>query len=184
MITKPLAELDIIAYGSALETPVRPRVLPPVFRVRQDPSRILMSPFSLVGTEVVNPVIVSAEELEDCILREEVTRLDAPIPAQPFHDLWVNEQGHIAYQPKNEVKRAFKELYDRHLPLARQSLADRRYEDATRHAEIARSANPTHLKPLEILGAIELALHGKDSSQFAFIAHLAKDQIDRAGFEG
>jgi|GEM_PF-3078619 len=179
----PLADLDVIAYASALETPVRPRVLPPVFRVRADPSVILLPPFNVVANQLFNPIVSCPEDLADFVLREDVTELETPIPAEAHHDLWVNAEGQLIYEAKHEVKRAFESLFTTHLDLARQSLKAKDYDAATRHAEVARSAKPAHLDPLVLLGAVEYVTHGRDSSQFAFITHLAKSQIDGAEFE-
>lgn len=173
-------QLHIIGYSSALEQPVLPRVLPPVFQVRDEPDTILMAPFSRVGEDIIAPVEVTVGEFDDFVAQGKATKLEAPIPGRADHDLWVNDLGTVRYEARAIVKNALATLFSEHLLAATQKLSTKAYADAARHAAVARAANPAHLDPLVIRAAAE-RLEGK-TSQVAFTQHLAEKYIAQGEF--
>lgn len=179
--TFDLAALEIIGYSSTLETPTLPRALYPVFRLRDAPDRILFPPYSLQAKEVWGPHLGNKAELEEFIVKKEITQLDTPLPAKTYHDLWVSPDGVVTYAPKAEVKKAFEKLYERHLSLAEEKLAEKDFEAAARHAAVARSVDPGKLDPLIIRGVTEFAL--EDQSYYEFTRELAEKIVKPAEFD-
>lgn len=179
--TFDLAALEIIGYSSTLETPTLPRVLYPVFRLRDAPDRILFPPYSLQAKEVWGPHLGNNAEFEDFIVKKEITQLDTPLPAKAYHDLWVSPEGVVTYAPKAEVKKAFEMLYEKHLGLAEAELAAKNYETAARHAAVARSVDPGKLDPLIIRGVTEFAL--EDQYYYEFTRELAEKIVKPAEFD-
>lgn len=176
-----LLDFDIIGFASVVETPTLPRVLPLVFRKRDESEKILLPPFNLIFDEIFGATESDSEELEDLIAKEQITRLPEPMPGKIAHDLWVNENGKVSYNPKAEVQEAFKDIFTKHLESARKALEKKDYAAAGRHAAVARAVNPTHLDPLVIRAATE-QLTGK-TSQVNFTRHLASSHISVDRFD-
>jgi hypothetical protein len=179
--TFDLASLEIIGYASTVETPTLPRVLAPVFRVLDAPDLILFPPYSLQATEVLRAHLGNRAEFEEFIAKEKITPLDPPCQAKVQHDLWVSPEGSVTYAPKAEVKKAFANLYEKHLNLAEAKLAEKDFEAAARHAAVARSVDPGKLDPLIIRGVTEFAL--ADTSYYEFTRELAEKIVKAAEFD-
>ena len=176
-----LQNLDIIGFASIVETPTLPRVLAPVCRDRTSPDSVILPPFTVIGDEVFNFHAADMAEFGSLVAQEKLTRLPAPIAAKVNHDLWVNSDGQVTYEPKAEVKKAFQRLFKDHLALAEQCLSDKEYEAACQHAAIARAVNPVHLDPLIIRAVAERSLG--QNTRFAFTRHLAEDIVTPAEFD-
>jgi hypothetical protein len=179
--TFDLDALEIIGYSSKLETPTLPRVLAPVFRVRGEPDLILFPPFTILAAEVLKAHQGNRAEFEEFIAKGKLTQLPTTYQAKVQHDLWVSPEGVVAYEPKAEVKKAFEELYAKHLNLAEAKLAEKDYEAAARHAAVARSVDPGKLDPLIIRGVTEFAL--EDQSYYEFTRELAEKIVKPEEFD-
>lgn len=179
--TFDLNTLEIIGYSSKLGTPTLPRVLFPVFRVRGAEDLILFPPYSMQAAEVWKAHQGNRAEFEEFITKGKVTQLDPSLPAKAHHDLWVSPEGVVTYAPKAEVKKAFEELYVKHLGLAEAKLAEKDFEAAARHAAVARSVDPGKLDPLIIRGVTEFAL--EDQSYYEFTRELAEKIVKAAEFD-
>ena len=176
-----LLNLDIAGFASVLETPTLPRVLAPVFRDRNQQHVLLLPPFTLVGDEVFNATCCSVAEFEAMSVQGKLTRLEKPIPGKMNHDLWLNPEGIVAYDSKSAVKRAFADIFTKHLALAEEKLGTQDYDAACQHAAIARAVKPSHLDPLVIRAAAE-RMSGQ-TSRFAFTCHIATDYVSAAEFD-
>lgn len=181
MTSLTLSDLDIVGFASIIETPTLPRVLAPVFQKRQEPDFVVLPPFSLVADEVFNFKESNQAGLAALVSQEKITRLSEPIPAHSNYDLWVNPHGNVAYARKWEVKKAFKEIFESSMALAKTELNARRYTAASQHAAVARAVNPIHIDPLVIRGAAERLLG--QLQQFALTRHLASDLISPQEFD-
>jgi hypothetical protein len=176
-----LFNLDIIGFASVLESPTLPRVLAPVFRDRNQPEMVLLPPFSLVADEVFNATPVPVSELEALAIQKRVTAFGEPLRAKLNHDLWVDADGFVAYEPKAVVKSTFGDIFTKHLALAEERLAAKDYTGAGQHAAIARAVKPSHLDPLVIRAAAE-RLSGQHA-QVSFTRHIAADYVSAGEFE-
>lgn len=178
--TFDLCTLKIIGYASTLATPTLPRVLHPVFLV-QGADLVLFPPYTIQGAEVWKAHQGNLAEFEEFLAKEKLTQLAEPLPAKPYHDLWVNPDGVVAYVPKAEVRKAFQKLYKEHLNLAENKLAEKDYTAAARHAAVARSVDPGKLDPLIIRGVTEFSL--EDQSYYEFTRELAGMIVKPAEFD-
>lgn len=176
-----LHDLDIIGFSSVLEAEPLPRILAPIFQSRQTPDLVIMPPFCLVSDEVFKGNLSTLDELDAFEARQQVTRLATAFQGQPNHDLWVNDKGEVAYDRKSKVKSEFQKIFDRHLMLAKEKLAEQDWKAACDAAAIARAMNPNHLDPLIILGQAELQMG--DLKRFAFTQYIATELIAAAEFE-
>lgn len=175
MTSRSIQDLDIIGFASVLEKPTLPRVLAPVFEVRASPGVVLLPPLIISGEEVFNFTVSNHEEMKIFVNRGSLSRLPQHIPAQMNHDLWVNDEGQVAYEPKRVVKKVFERLFAHHLNLAKQKLSEEDPAAARQHATVARAVNPNHLDPLVIRAKAELRMG--DLQGFAFTSHIAADMI-------
>ena len=176
-----ILKLEIIGYASTLGTPVLPRVLAPVFRCLEQPDQILLPPFTQTVDEVFNAGESTVAEFHYLVTAEEATPLPEAIRGKVSHDLWVNAEGEVAYDPKGAVKKAFGEIFKKHLAIAEEKLKEKEYELACEHAAIARAVNPSHIDPLVIRGAAERLM--ADWSRFAFTRHIASSYLSPVEFD-
>lgn len=179
--TFDLDALEIIGYASKLEMPTLPRVLAPVFRVRGESDLILFPPFTILAAEVLKAHQGNRAEFEEFIAKGKLTQLPTTYQAKVQHDLWVGPEGEVFYAPKAVVKKAFEELYAKHLSLAEEKLAEKDFEAAARHAAVARSVDPGKLDPIIIRGVTEFAL--EDQSYYEFTRELAEKIVKPAEFD-
>lgn len=176
-----LLNLDIIGFASTLEKPTLPRILAPVFRDRDEPDRVLLPPFTVIGDEVFNAVASTMAEFEDMVVAEKLTSLTETIPGQVGHDLWVDTEGEIGYDLKAQVKKAFEEIFTTHLARAGKHFAEKDYAIACQHADIARAVKPSHIDPLVIRAASE-SLMGL-TSRLAYTRSVAAAYVSLIEFD-
>jgi len=176
-----LTGLNVIGFSSTIEVPTLPRKLASVFQRRESPSYVYFPPYSLQSDQVLDYHQGNWEEFEEFESRQQVTRLPEPIPAQPGYCLWVDPDGKIAYKPREEVLKAFEDLYTKHLKLARDGLFAKDYETAMRHALVARACAPKQIAPLVIRGAIERILN--QQVQYEFTRYIAEDIMAGPDFD-
>ncbi len=176
-----ISDLDIIGYFSLLEKKVLPRILPPVYQVRQEPNIVLLPPFTQLGDEIFGMTVSSLPEFDDYVRKEEATRLQNSIPGQIHHELWVDDHRRVAYESRIAVRRGFNEIFGRHLQAARAALRQKNWDAAWDHAAVARAVNPNHIDPLVIRAAAESCSGECDAA--AFTKTMAADLLAPAEFE-
>ena len=157
----PLNELDVIGYGDVLPDGKGPAVVPPVFQHRTEPSRCFVPPFRVTGNWLVEPHVVSFDELQE-LEREETITLPKSFkhPARADHQLWVDVEGKVRYEPASEAKRAQSQIHIGHLNAALAALREGQFDEARRLAGIALAANDRAGEPCALIAALHV-LHGE-----------------------
>lgn len=168
----PLAQLEVIG---CLEVPARqpalPRLLSVIFAVHGSDT-VLFPPYTLGELEVIRPVKSCRAEFEDLLACEEVTAF-GPVPAQPEHELWFDDQGNFHYGPAHEARVAMETIFRNRCKLAKWTLRAESFEEARGHAMIAYSANTASLEPLVLRAAAELRMIPSRGDQDTARAELA-----------
>ena len=181
MQTQPilLNELDVIGYGDVLPDGKGPAVVPPVFRHRTEPSRCYAPPFRVTGNWLLEPYVVSFDELQELERDETITLPEGfKHPARPDHQLWVDGEGKVRYEPASEAKRAQHKIHLEHLNAALSAMRDGRFDEARRLAGVALAANDRAGEPCALIAALHV-LRG-ELPQAAFL----KNSAEQAGLNG
>lgn len=156
-MTEPvsLSDLVVVGYADALPTTMRPVRLPPVFRWRDNPDGFLLPPFHLNAGVVYNGTEVHGAEAARLEEDERITLLGGDgWFAQPEHELWMDVEGEVRYQPRRQVDEALRRIYDHHFDLAETAFRDRRWDEAERLCGICILADEGKLEPYFMKAAI------------------------------
>jgi len=105
--------LEIIAYADKLSSEFVPKVVPPIF---YNPSEkvIIPPPFHLEGEFVSTDNVIGGYQdyetmIKDWTSRFNITLINPKIPAQPNHELWIDEKMKPHYDTFEEAERIFLE---------------------------------------------------------------------------
>jgi hypothetical protein len=151
---KLLESLEIIGYGNRLDESSLPAIVPPLFRVKEDPGQILFPPFVLHGGAVCNATLKGQAELEWYDDKGEITLFENAIPAQPDFELWIDPEGNPVYERRADASANLTKLARKCLADARKALADGKLEEAAELARIACCSDPKLLDALAIAAAL------------------------------
>src|SRR5436309_96818 len=92
----PVANLTILAYANRFARGAPPRKVAPIFQLKDNPTRLILPPFKLVGEYVSGGTVGAVDDLEATVEEGNATRLENPIQAEPDSVLWV-EYGEVVH---------------------------------------------------------------------------------------
>ena len=176
----PVEELNVVGYSDVLADTMLPSIVPPVFRLRNNPTHYFLPPYSLSGGYLCNAFEVSEHEIRELLNDGEITLFNEEIPAEREFELYVDQSFQHHYEPREIVKGCLAEIADRYFKEADEALIRRDFEEADRLASIAISADDKRLAPLVIIAAIHRARGDKAGEQL--MAALAKPSVTEAMF--
>ncbi|MCP3959890.1 MAG: hypothetical protein GY719_18760 [bacterium] len=136
-----LKNLEIIGYADSLSRSLVPQVVPPVFRLVDEPERILMPPFRIMGDRVTAAASGCEADFERAVKRGQATRFEVAVPARPAFRLWIDEALEPHYEDADKVSRALLQLAHKRARKAQEALAGGRLAEASRHAQAAIAAD-------------------------------------------
>src|SRR5205085_2047165 len=111
-----LEHLDVIGYADVLPDGKGPAVVPPVFQVRTELDRCYVPPFRIAGNWLIDAKCISSTEVENLHKNEDITLPKGlKRPAGSEHQLWVDENGVLHYDPAANAKRELQRIYHEHL---------------------------------------------------------------------
>ena len=147
-------DLEIVGYADVLKENMLPSVVPPVFRLKADPQRAFVPPYSLHAgllfdaTEVLQPELL---ELRDS---REITLFDQPFPAARGFELWVDQSFEQHYEPLYEARHNLDTICLGAIAKAEEALRAGDIAGAERLSSVAVSANDRRPESLAIKAAI------------------------------
>jgi len=147
-------DLEIIGYAEVLRETMLPSVVPPVFRMKADPQRVLLPPYSFNAGFVCNATEVPARELDALRDAHEITLFDEAIPAQPGYELWVDQSYQCHYERRGQADANLGRISAASIGQAEAALKAGNVEEAERLAGVAISADDRRVEPLAIKAAI------------------------------
>jgi hypothetical protein len=147
-------QLEIVGYAEVLKETMLPSVVPPVFRLKTDPGRALLPPYSFSGGYLCNATEVAPPELEALRDAREITLFDSPLQAQPGYELWVDQRFAWHYEPRAQVDKTLGQIATDSITQAEAALNEGKLEQAERLCSVAISAHDTRVEPLAIKAAI------------------------------
>jgi len=173
-------DLEIVGYGNVLNHDMLPSVVPPVYRLSDDPKRALLPPYFFNASLLCNATEVSQSELE--ILRDsnEVTLFDDVFAAHAGFELWIDQDFQRHYQPRDEANRELSRIAAEAIENATEALHRGNLEEAQRLSGVAISADDTKLEPLAIKAAIR-RLQGNSAGE-RLMAELAAPVLEERLF--
>ena len=150
----PVNDLEIVGYANVLNARMLPSVVPPMFRLRAEPQRILLPPYSFNGGYLCNAAEVSAAELKALAEAGEVTLFPQPIAAQADWELWVDETFQPRYEPQDQARTNLDQIAETSRAASIKMFQQGNLVEADRLASIANSANDRKVDGLVIKAAI------------------------------
>ena len=176
----PVNDLEIVGYANVLNARMLPSVVPPMFRLRAEPQRILLPPYAFNGGYLCNAAEVPAAELKALADAGEVTLFHEPIAAQADWELWVDESFQQRYEPQDEARTHLDHIAETSRAEAIALFKQGNFAEADRLASVAISANDRKVDALVIKAAIRRA--GGDTNGELLMEDLALPIVDRARF--
>lgn len=169
--------LDVIGFADRLEPGTLPAVVPPLFRFRDEPQRILVPPFSLADGHVWRATERCFPEIE--ILRDqgEITLFEDPFPARADYELWFDNGGARRYEPLLVALGKRRDFARDAFGRARVAFRQNRLDEAERLCTAAIAANDNSVDAFVLKAAIR-ARWG-DAAGKELMIDLASDTLDR-----
>jgi hypothetical protein len=174
-------DLEIAGYSNVLKAGMLPSVVPPVFRLKSDPNRVFLPPYSFNAGFLCNATEVSQSELEELSESNEITLFDRVLPAQAGFELWIDEEPQPHYEPSGEAHGELSRIATAAIKDAQESLQRGRLDEAERLAGVAISADDKRVEPLAIKAAIRRA-RGKHAGE-RLMAELAAPTLEERLFK-
>lgn len=151
---RQITDLGVVGYATVLKDTMVPSVVPPVFRLKTDPSCILFPPYAFSGGSVWNATEASPHDLERLAERNEITRFERPFPAQGDFELWVDQKMAAHYEPRAKADEALRSIANDSIRDAREAFAGGNQAEADRLCGVALSADDRLVEALAIKAAI------------------------------
>jgi hypothetical protein len=150
----PLSELEIIGYSDVLTETTLPSVVPPVFRIKVEPDRVLLPPYSFNGGFVCDAAEVDESEFRALADDDEVTVFEEAVPATPGYELWVDRSFVWHYEPREQADGTLTQIAIESMNEAERALNRGDLERAEHLSGSAISADDRRVEPLAIKAAI------------------------------
>lgn len=173
-------DLEITGYADVLKETMLPSVVPPVFRLKNDPGRAFLPPYSLNAGYLCNATEVGPAELEALKDAREITLFDRAFAAQRDHDLWVDPSFGWHYQPRAQVEAELSRLAGEAMRAAETAFLEGKFDAAERLCAVAISADDRRIEPL----VLKAAIHRKRGNRTgeALMAELASRVLGEQAF--
>ncbi len=153
--TYNLTDLEIVGYSDVLTDDLVPRIVPPIFRLRADPGRLVIPPFRLVDDHVEGGIEGDESDLDRFVGNEQATRIQQPIQARPKHHLWIDEHFKPQYEPDGKVIERLRTVAKQNIPLAWEAVHDRDFDAALQLAQTAIAADESSLDALLVKAVVD-----------------------------
>jgi len=150
----PLMELEVAGYADPRGSNMLPAIMPPVFRYKDEPSRVLVPPYAFASDHLCDATEIEANELERLCHAGEVEMLPEPFAAKPNHSLWQDETSRCYYEPSTAVRRKLDGIAAEKVKQAVSKLRSGELELADQLAGAAVSASGREMTPFAIKAAI------------------------------
>jgi len=147
-------DLEIVGYADVLDETMLPSVVPPVFRIKAEPQRAFLPPYSLNAGFLCNATEVLVSELEELRDSREITLFDPAFPARRDFELWVDQSFQLHYQPLDEAARNLSRIAAEEIKYAEDAFREGDVRQAERSSGVAISADDGRVEPLAIKAAI------------------------------
>ncbi len=174
-------DLDIIGYADALDRTMLPSIVPPVFRVRSNPSLHLLPPYFFNAGCLYNAAEVEAQEIRELKNREAITVFDESFPAQVGFELYIDQEFQPQYKLRETVNSELLAIAIKYIAQAQAEFRNGSFAEADRLAGIAISADDRLVEPLVIMVAIHRAKHDVAGEQL--IASLVPSTVMESSFQ-
>ena len=173
-------DLEIVGYAEVLKETMLPSVVPPVFRLKADPQRVLVPPYSFNAGILCNATEVPWPEAEAMRDAREITLFEQPIAARPRYELWLDQSFKPHYEPREQAEKTLDGIATESIERAKAALAAADIKEVERFTGIAISANDRRAEPFAIRAAIRRRQGNKAGE--AVMAKLAARAIGEADF--
>ena len=171
----------MIGYATVLKDTMLPSPVPPVFRLRSDPDRILFPPYHFADGCVWNATEGDPHDLKRLGENDEVTLFDHPYPAQPDFDMWIDLQRQPHYEPRAQARETLRNIARENIHKASRALVEGDLTEADRFCGVALSADDRLVEALAIKAAI--CIKNNDATGARVMEKLASHTMTSEAFQ-
>lgn len=177
----PIKSLEIVGYADRPSDLMLPAVVPPVFRVKAAPHRILLPPYAIRSGQVCDALERTNDDLAVLEDAGEITMLAEPKDARIDHELWVGLDKAVHYEPIPEASAKLREIAVGHASRAAEALQADDLENAENLCRVALSADDRLMDPIAISAAITRRRGNKGDEKL--MGKLAHGRLTPQGLE-
>jgi len=160
-----LDSLDIAGYAESLDSTLVPHVVPPIYRLRDDPDKLLFPPFHLAGRQVIGAAVGTQAQMDQFVSEGRATRLDQPIAALADHELWIDQEMQPRYESFDVAKKTLRAIAEDKATQATRLLLQGDHQKAEEAANTALGADDRLIDPFVIKAAIALQRGEKEDAE-------------------
>lgn len=151
------SELEVAGYSDRLLKEVTPAVVPPLFRLKNQPDRYVVPPFRYQDGKVINGTVLTEPEVRKLDGEERITLFKEVFAAQERYELWLDQDLIPHYEVASAVRERLSEIAAEEKRLAEEALAEGHFDDAERHCRSAVAANDRSISQIALAAAIAQA---------------------------
>lgn len=176
----PLEQLEVIGYADALDPGMFPSIVPPVFRFRQEPERLLVPPYSLNGGFVCGASEIGLSEIRELRDAAEMVLFETPFPVRNDFELWIDESAISHYQTRISARSHLRKFSDHSIHQAKIAFSHGGIAEAERFCSAAISADDKCVEAFVIKAAIRRRQNDADGERL--MAKLVSPYLDLLSF--
>lgn len=159
----PINNLIIVGYASALTSAKVPRIVPPVFKFKDD-TKALLPPFKVVSDFVLGGVVTHSDELQSLANQEKITLFKDSFSAKAASQLWIDETMSPNYAPARDVRKTLRAKANDLYESALVKFDTCAFEEASHLAGQALSANESLVEAWAVIVTIDRIQQQEDSA--------------------
>ena len=176
----PVKDLNIVGYANVLPASMLPSIVPPIFNLRNDPSRFFLPPYTFKAGCLCGAAEVLKPELIGLQRDREITLFPEILEAKSGYELFVDQEFQCQYMLRAEADAWLAAIAEKSVAEAETALRLGDLDKADRLAGVALSADDRKVTPLVLLGAVHRARGDQEGEHL--MASLAKHAVSEAEF--
>lgn len=179
---RPITDLEVIGYADALTEAMVPSVVPPLFRVRKEPQRVIFPPFTFANGVVWEATEGDEHDLKKLANDGEITLFEKPfpVPAQWDFELWLDQRMEPHYEPRCQADDTLRSIAEANIQQAKAAFVRGDYAEADRLCGAALAADDRLVEALAIMAAV--CRRKQDPTGEADMAALAAGTLSAEAF--
>jgi hypothetical protein len=174
-------QLEVIGYADPRQSGMLPSIVPPIFRFREQPGRILVPPFSLSAGFLCGASEVDHLEIQELRDAGDVVLFGDQFGAETDYELWIDESHIHHYEARTTARRHLQNVAVQSIQQAKAAFRDGRLAESERFCSAAISADDKFIDAFVLKAAIRR--RQQDLEGAWLMARLISPYLNELSFE-
>ena len=176
----PVELLEVIGYADSRDSGMLPSIVPPVFRIREQPDRILVPPYALNAGFLCGASEIDGPEIQELHNATEVVLFNNHFPARTDFELWIDESNAYHYETRAGARSKLQQFANQSIKDAKGAFKVGHFAESERFCSSAISADDKCLDAFVIKAAIRHREEDEDGERL--MARLISPYLDELSF--